>query len=101
LTNIIPYFGPLIGLLPALASAASESVNKAVITAVAFFFIQEFESSVVAPKLMGESIGLHPVFIMVILLLGGKFFGGWGLVLAIPAAGIIKVSYGYIMKNLY
>jgi predicted PurR-regulated permease PerM len=101
LTNIIPYFGPLIGLLPALASAASESVNKAIITAVVFFIIQEFESSLVAPKLMGESIGLHPVFIMVILLLGGKFFGGWGLVLAIPAAGIIKVSYGYIMKNLY
>lgn len=101
IVNIIPYFGPVIGFLPAFISASSQSLNKALIVAVVFFIIQEFESGVVAPKLMGESIGLHPVFIMIILLIGGKFFGGWGLVLSIPIAGIIKVTYGYILRSLY
>lgn len=79
IVNIIPYFGPVIGFLPAFISASSQSLNKSLIVVVVFFIIQEFESGVVAPKLMGESIGLHPVFIMIILLIGGKFFGGWVL----------------------
>ncbi|QCX32739.1 AI-2E family transporter [Caloramator sp. E03] len=101
IVNIIPYFGPVIGFLPAFISASSQSLNKSLIVVVVFFIIQEFESGVVAPKLMGESIGLHPVFIMIILLIGGKFFGGWGLVLSIPIAGIIKVAYRYILRSLY
>lgn len=101
ITNIIPYFGPVIGFIPALICASSESVNKAVIVTAAFLAIQEFESSIIAPKLIGESIGIHPVFIMVILLLGGKYFGVLGLILSVPAAGIVKVSYKYIIRNLY
>lgn len=101
ITNIIPYFGPVIGLLPALFAGLAESVNKAIMVVAAFFVIQQVESSIVAPKLMGDTIGIHPVIVMIVLILGGKFFGGWGLVLSIPAAGAIKVTYRYIMKNLY
>lgn len=101
IANIIPYFGPVIGFVPAFLAAATQSLNKAIAIAVAFFIIQEFESGIIAPKLMGESLGIHPVFIMIILLLGGKFFGGWGLILSIPAAGVIKVTYNYIIRNLY
>lgn len=50
---------------------------------------------------MGESLGIHPVFIMIILLIGGKFFGAWGLILSIPIAGVIKVTYNYIIRSLY
>ncbi|SKA81670.1 Predicted PurR-regulated permease PerM [Caloramator quimbayensis] len=101
IANIIPYFGPIIGFLPAFLSASAQSINKAVIVAIVFFIIQEFESGIIAPKLMGESLGIHPVFIMVILLIGGKFFGAWGLILSIPIAGVIKVTYNYIIKSLY
>jgi predicted PurR-regulated permease PerM len=38
---------------------------------------------------------------MIILILSGKYFGGWGLILSIPAAGAVKVTYGYVIKNLY
>jgi predicted PurR-regulated permease PerM len=99
--NIIPYFGPIIGFIPAFFSAATDSMNKALIVAIAFLVIQQIEGSIIAPKVMSDSMGIHPVFIMIILLLGGKFFGGWGLVLSVPVAGIVKVTYNYVFRNLY
>lgn len=101
ITNIIPYFGPVIGFVPAFLAAITQSVNKAILVAIAFFIIQQFESSVIAPKLMGDSLGIHPVFIMIIILLGGKYFGGWGLLLSVPFAAIVKVVLNYVVRNMY
>jgi predicted PurR-regulated permease PerM len=99
--NIIPYFGPIIGLFPAFIAALSESTNKAIMIGIAFLILQEIESSVIAPKVMGESIGMHPVFVMIVLLIGGKFFGAWGLIFSIPVGGIIKVSWNYLIRSMY
>lgn len=101
ITNIIPYFGPVIGFIPAFLAAITQSVNKAILVTVAFIIIQQLESSLVAPKLMGDSLGIHPVFIMIIILLGGKYFGGWGLLLSVPLAAIVKVLAKYIVRNMY
>ncbi len=101
ITNIIPYFGPIIGFLPAFLAAISQSVNKAILVTVAFVIIQQFESSIIAPKLMGDTLGIHPVFIIVIILLGGKYFGGWGLLLSVPLAAIVKVVIKYVVRNMY
>ena len=101
ITNIIPYFGPIIGFIPILIAALSQSINKAIIAAIVFFSIQEFESGIIAPKLMGDSVGIHPVFIMIILLVGGKYFGAMGMLFSIPVAGIIKVTYSYLIRRLY
>lgn len=100
-TNLIPYFGPYIGFVPAFFAALYDSPYKALWTGAAFLIIQQFESSVIAPKLMGDSLGIHPVFIMIIILLGGKYFGGLGLLLSVPVAGIIKVLYTHAIRNLY
>lgn len=99
--NIIPYFGPIIGMLPAVLAALSESGSKAIIIIIAFLVIQQIESSLIAPKVMGDSIGIHPVFVMIILLVGGKYFGALGLIFSIPVGGILKVSWNYLIKNLY
>lgn len=79
IANIIPYFGPIIGLLPAFLSAFSQSVEKAFIVMIVFFIIQEVESGILAPKLMGETLGIHPVFIMILLLIGENFLVLWDL----------------------
>ncbi|MBZ4662451.1 MAG: family transporter [Caloramator sp.] len=100
-TNIIPYFGPVLGFIPALVIALTESINKAIIVTIFFFIIQEVESSIIAPKILGDSLGIHPVYIIIILLIGGKFFGGIGLLLAVPIAGIIKVTYNYLLKKIF
>lgn len=101
ITNLIPYFGPIIGFIPAFFAALTDSMNKVIIVAIVFLIIQQFESSVIAPKLMGDSMGIHPVYIMIIIILGGKYFGGWGLLLSVPIAGIIKVIFNYTIRNLY
>ncbi|MCX7695042.1 MAG: AI-2E family transporter [Caloramator sp.] len=100
-TNIIPYFGPVLGFIPAFVIALTQSVNKAVVVSVFFFVIQELESSIIAPKILGDSLGIHPVYVIIILLVGGKFFGGIGLLLAVPIAGIIKVTYNYLLKKIF
>ncbi|GFR35754.1 AI-2E family transporter [Thermobrachium celere] len=101
LTNIIPYFGPVLGFAPAFLIALTQSINKAVAVSIFFFVLQEIESSIVAPKILGDSLGIHPVYVIIILLVGGKFFGGIGLLLAVPIAGIIKVTYNYLMKKIF
>jgi len=100
-TNIIPYFGPVLGFVPAFIIALTQSINKAIVVSIFFFILQEIESSMVAPKILGDSLGIHPVYVIIILLVGGKFFGGAGLLLAVPIAGIIKVTYNYLMKKIF
>lgn len=101
ITNLIPYFGPVIGFIPAFLAAITQSINKAIMVTLVFIVIQQFESSVIAPKLMGDTLGIHPVFIMIIILLGGKYFGGWGLLLSVPIAAIVKVIIKYSVRNMY
>lgn len=101
IVNIIPYFGPLIGMIPAFICAMTQSLEKAVLVVILLFAIQEYESNIVAPKIIGDSVGIHPVFVILILLLGGKYFGWWGLVLSVPAAGIIKTTFRYGVNKLF
>jgi predicted PurR-regulated permease PerM len=97
-TNMIPYFGPIIGLIPAIVAAASQSWSKVVIVTIAFFIIQQIESNLVSPRLVGDSIGMHPVFVMIVILLGGKYYGPIGMVLSVPIAGAVKVLVQYSIK---
>jgi len=98
ITNMIPYFGPIIGLIPAIGAAASESWSKVVIVTIAFLIIQQIESNLISPRLVGDSIGMHPVFVIIIILLGGKYYGAIGMVLSVPVAGAIKVLIQYLIK---
>lgn len=98
ITNMIPYFGPIIGLVPAIVAAASQSWSKVVIVTVAFLIIQQIESNLISPKLVGDSVGMHPVFVIIIILIGGKYYGATGMVLSVPIAGAIKVLIQYSIK---
>ncbi|MDO6354345.1 MULTISPECIES: AI-2E family transporter [unclassified Caloramator] len=99
--NIIPYFGPVLGFIPAFLSALSDSTSKAVLVALSFFIIQELESGIIAPKILENTMGIHPIFVIIALILGGKFYGAWGLILSVPVFAIIKVTYNYIVNKLY
>ncbi|MGF7059975.1 AI-2E family transporter [Brassicibacter mesophilus] len=100
IADIIPYFGPIIGILPALLFALLESPIKAVWVIIVFVVIQQLEGNIVAPKIVGESVGLHPVIVMLALLIGGSYFGILGMLLAVPLAAIIKITSGFIVEKL-
>lgn len=92
ITNVIPYFGPVIGIIPAALSALSGgSMTRAVLAALSLFAIQQIECNFIYPRIIGRSTGLHPFFILAAVTIAGSLGGVLWMILAVPAAGIIKV----------
>ena len=93
LISFIPYIGASVGLIVGLAIAYAHFDQWASIIGVAAVFLagQTAESYVLTPKLVGDRVGLHPVWIMFALLAGGALFGFTGVLLAVPAAAVIGV----------
>ena len=89
--DLIPYFGPIIGIIPGIIFASFGGLNKVLWVIVLFFVIQQAESSIISPKIISDKVGIHPIVVILALIIGGKFFGVLGLLIAVPAAGIIKV----------
>ncbi len=101
LADLIPYFGPILGALPAVALALLQSVQLAVYVALLMFFIQQLESNVLTPKILGNSVGLHPLFIIFALLAGGELYGILGMLFAVPVAAVLKVIFVYLFQRIY
>lgn len=100
IANIIPYFGPIIGSIPAVIVAFIDDPIKAIWVIFSFFIIQQIESAVLSPKIVGDSVGLHPVIVILVLLIGGQLFGLPGLLFAIPITASIKIILNHISKGL-
>lgn len=91
LTELIPYFGPFIGALPAVALALLNSKWLALKVVIAFLIIQQLEGNVISPRLLGDRVGLHPLAVILALLLAAEFFGLPGMLLAVPVAAIMRI----------
>lgn len=94
--TFIPYVGTLVGFLLSVGVAlvqfwpTSDWLHIGLTVAV-FVVGQFFEGNVISPKLVGDSVGLHPVWLMFALLAFGSLFGFLGLLLAVPVAASIGV----------
>jgi predicted PurR-regulated permease PerM len=94
LASFIPYVGSLLGLLVAVGVAVAQFWPDwtSIGMVLAVFAVGQFiEGNILAPKLVGETVGLHPVWLMFALLAGGSLFGFLGLLLAVPVAAAIGV----------
>ena len=89
--NIIPYFGPFIGAIPAVAVALIESPVKAIWTIIVFLIVQQLDNGFISPKIIEGRLGLHPVTTILAVLIGGEFFGIIGMLISVPIAAIIKI----------
>jgi predicted PurR-regulated permease PerM len=101
LISFIPYFGTAVGLVTGLGLALaqfSEWLPIALVVAV-FAFGQVLEGYFLTPKLVGERIGLHPVWVLFALMAGGGLFGFTGILLAVPAAAAIGVVVRYLIER--
>ena len=99
--NIIPYFGPIVGGVPVILIALLDSPTKGLWAAVAILIIQQIEGNILSPKITGDSTNIHPLVILLLLLIGEKFGGFIGMVIAIPIGVIIKVIYEDINYYLF
>lgn len=99
LANIVPYFGPFIGIIPTILLALLDSTGKALYAAGAFILIQQLESGFLTPRIIGRSVGIHPVYVIMSLIVGGKLFGIIGLVVAVPALAAIKLTLRHVLRD--
>lgn len=100
-TNIIPYFGPIIGIIPAALVALFESWQKSLLTIIVLLIVQQIEGNILSPIIVGKTLQLHPVLIMFALLFGVEIGGIVGLILAVPLLAILKVIILHIRKNIH
>ncbi|CDA92191.1 membrane protein putative [Firmicutes bacterium CAG:238] len=90
--NIIPYFGPFFGMVPAfIAAFFSGGLLHAAAAVCGLILVQQIDSNYIYPKVVGEATGLHPLFVLLSVSIMGYFFGIPGMLLAVPAAGIIQI----------
>lgn len=106
--GVVPYLGLALSLAPAVAIALASGEPGAMLlkVAVVYGIAQGLDSTVISPRIVGGSVGLHPVWIVLALSLGGLYFGFAGLLLGVPAAvGIkllaIRTEKGYRASALY
>lgn len=93
LANVVPYLAVVVGFVPAVLLTwlhFADWQHPLMVVGV-FATAQALEGFVISPKVLEEAVGLHPVAIMAALLTGGHFFGFLGILLAVPAAAVIKV----------
>ena len=101
-TRVIPVIGPLLGFIP-LATLVSVHGTQTgrydiiVWVLVAFTAMHLFESKVLTPMILGHRLHLHPVIVIVVLLIGGEFFGLLGMFLAAPVMALIRT----VLMHLY
>jgi predicted PurR-regulated permease PerM len=93
LFNVVPYLGVILSLIPALGLALTLPDPGVALLKVAIVYslAQGLESAVFSPRIVGDSTGLHPVWILLAISVSGFFFGFVGLLLAVPGAVAIKL----------
>jgi predicted PurR-regulated permease PerM len=96
LTVIIPFFGPIIAMIPVLGVTAVAAGDRLIPVLIATIVLQQVALNVISPRIMSKSVGIHPMFVFFALLLGAKVAGFWGVVLAVPIAGILNSLFAYL-----
>jgi len=91
--NLVPYLGLVVSIVPAviIALLTGNVLASLLKVAVVFGVVQFLDSSVTGPRIVGGSVGLHPVWVMLAIAVGGFFFGFVGLLIAMPAALLLKL----------
>lgn len=92
--NMIPYVGPIAGtILAAVMALLSGNFMKIIYAVVAMIIVQQIDNNLLAPKIVGDSVGLHAVFTMLAILVGGNVGGLFGMLLAVPLTASFRVLF--------
>ncbi len=98
-SNLIPYIGAIAAFFLGVGVAfISGEPAKALYAAAAIILLQQLDSAVIVPKLVGNKVKLHPVLVILSLSVFGSVFGIWGMVFAVPVTALIKIVFSRIYK---
>lgn len=99
-TNVIPYFGAVIGGGIGMFFAFLDTPIKALWVLILFIVVNQIEGNFLQPKIMGDKVGLHPIIIIIALLVAGNLFGIIGMLIAVPIATTVKIVFSHIIRKI-
>ncbi|MBI3458732.1 AI-2E family transporter, partial [Candidatus Azambacteria bacterium] len=89
LLEIVPFVGPIISAITGILIAFSVSAKIGLITTAFYLIINQIENNIIIPLLMKKVIGLHPVVIIIVLMIGFKLYGIMGMIIAVPLTTVL------------
>lgn len=89
ITNVIPFFGPIIGAVPCLMILVIVNPWAALRFAVLIIALQQFDGNILGPKILGNSTGLSALWVLVAIVVGGGLFGFPGMLLGVPTFAVL------------
>ncbi len=98
--NMIPYFGPFIGAVPAVIITLFYSPIQALWVTVFIMILQQFDGLILGPKILGDKVGVSPFYIILAIIIGGGFFGPVGMLLGVPVMKSLFVLWEKVLRNL-
>lgn len=98
-TNVIPFFGPYIGAVPSIIIIALDNPIKGLYFAIFILVLQQLDGNVIGPKILGDSTGLSPFWVVFAIILGGGLFGFAGMLLGVPTFAVIYYIMGEIVST--
>ncbi len=98
--DLIPYFGPLLGAIPALMVAVLKSPLHVLYVVAVFAVANQIETAVLSPRIVSGYVGLHPLVVILSLLVGAYVWGLLGMIVAVPLAGVLRVLLRYAWTRL-
>ncbi|MBE6871540.1 MAG: AI-2E family transporter [Ruminococcaceae bacterium] len=97
-TNIIPFFGPFIGAIPSIFILLIVNPAQAFWFTLFILILQQVEGNIVAPRILGNTIGLPSIWIMVGIIVGGGLFGIVGMVLGVPTVAVLHEIFSQLVE---
>lgn len=88
-TNVIPFFGPFIGAIPSIMILLIVDPWDALYFGIFVLALQQFDGNILGPKILGDSTGLSPIWVLVAIIVGGGLFGFAGMLLGVPTFAVL------------
>ena len=92
--NLIPYFGAIIGgVLVSLVTLATEGFTPALIVAAGILVAQQLDGNILQPRIVGQSVGMKPIYVLMAITVGGGFFGFLGILISVPLVATLRMIF--------
>ncbi|MBQ9610413.1 MAG: AI-2E family transporter [Lachnospiraceae bacterium] len=98
-TNIIPFFGPLIGAIPGALLALMDDPVMFIIFVIFVLLLQQFDGNILGPLILGDSTGLSGMWVLVAILVGGDLFGVAGMILGVPVFACLYALFAVMLRD--
>jgi predicted PurR-regulated permease PerM len=96
--TIVPFIGPVIGMVPAVLVALLQNPFMVLKVVLVVIVAQQIDGNLVTPRVMGKKLDIHPLTVIFILLVSGAIYGFVGIIIAIPLYSVVKVTLKNVIR---